>query len=94
MSNSNNGNPSNSIGAKNTNYISLEKTDGSGKENNDFNCLEIRTSQKDRVYHDQFRFISVIGRGGFGKVILSQYKLSSEYFAIKALKKDFLISHN
>jgi hypothetical protein len=34
-----------------------------------------------------FRLISVLGRGHFGKVILSQYKQSNEYYAIKALKK-------
>lgn len=34
-----------------------------------------------------FRLISVLGRGHFGKVILSQYKSTHEYYAIKALKK-------
>lgn len=34
-----------------------------------------------------FRMVSVLGRGHFGKVILSQYKASSEFYAIKALKK-------
>lgn len=34
-----------------------------------------------------FRLISVLGRGHFGKVILSQYKANGEYYAIKALKK-------
>lgn len=34
-----------------------------------------------------FRFVSVLGRGHFGKVILSQYKSSNEFYAIKALKK-------
>ena len=34
-----------------------------------------------------FRLISVLGRGHFGKVILSQYKSTGEYYAIKALKK-------
>uniref|UniRef100_T1J1B0 protein kinase C n=1 Tax=Strigamia maritima TaxID=126957 RepID=T1J1B0_STRMM len=41
---------------------------------------------------DNFRFISVLGRGHFGKVILSQYKNTSEYFAIKALKKGDIIA--
>lgn len=36
---------------------------------------------------NSFRLISVLGRGHFGKVILSQYKQSNEYYAIKALKK-------
>jgi hypothetical protein len=36
---------------------------------------------------DSFRLISVLGRGHFGKVILSQNRTTKEYFAIKALKK-------
>ncbi len=34
-----------------------------------------------------FRLLSVLGRGHFGKVILSQYRATGEYYAIKALKK-------
>lgn len=41
---------------------------------------------------ENFRLISVLGRGHFGKVILSQYKNTGEYFAIKALKKGDIIS--
>ncbi|XP_021947882.1 serine/threonine-protein kinase N isoform X4 [Folsomia candida] len=41
---------------------------------------------------DNFRLISVLGRGHFGKVILGQYKLTNEYFALKALKKGDIIS--
>ncbi|XP_060535747.1 serine/threonine-protein kinase N isoform X4 [Cylas formicarius] len=43
---------------------------------------------------DHFRLISVLGRGHFGKVILSQYKNTGEYFAIKALKKGDIISRD
>lgn len=42
---------------------------------------------KDTVGLSSFRLISVLGRGHFGKVILSQFKPSGEYYAIKALKK-------
>ncbi|KAH9507371.1 Serine/threonine-protein kinase N2 [Bulinus truncatus] len=43
---------------------------------------------------DDFRPISVLGRGHFGKVLLSQYKKSGEYFAIKALKKGDIIARD
>ncbi|KAK4316981.1 hypothetical protein Pmani_011882 [Petrolisthes manimaculis] len=43
---------------------------------------------------DQFRLISVLGRGHFGKVILGQYKNTGEYFAIKALKKGDIIARD
>lgn len=39
-----------------------------------------------------FRMISVLGRGHFGKVILSQLKVNQEYYAIKALKKGDILS--
>lgn len=41
-----------------------------------------------------FRLLSVLGRGHFGKVILSQYKPTNEYFAIKALKKGDIIARD
>ncbi|XP_074655904.1 serine/threonine-protein kinase N2-like isoform X2 [Tubulanus polymorphus] len=41
---------------------------------------------------DNFRCITVLGRGHFGKVLLSQYKNTGEYFAIKALKKGDIIA--
>ncbi|XP_014663556.1 PREDICTED: serine/threonine-protein kinase N2-like isoform X2 [Priapulus caudatus] len=41
---------------------------------------------------DNFRCISVLGRGHFGKVLLSEYKNTREMFAIKALKKGDIIS--
>lgn len=40
---------------------------------------------------NDFRLISVLGRGHFGKVILAQYKNRNEYYAIKALKKGDII---
>lgn len=36
---------------------------------------------------NSFKLVSVLGRGHFGKVILSQYKSTGDYYAIKALKK-------
>jgi len=43
---------------------------------------------------DNFRLISVLGRGHFGKVILAQYKNTGEYFALKALKKGDIIARD
>ncbi|GFN73542.1 serine/threonine-protein kinase n2 [Plakobranchus ocellatus] len=47
-----------------------------------------------RLKMDDFRPISVLGRGHFGKVLLTQYKRTSEYFAIKALKKGDIIARD
>ncbi|XP_025111624.1 serine/threonine-protein kinase N2-like isoform X3 [Pomacea canaliculata] len=43
---------------------------------------------------DDFRPISVLGRGHFGKVLLTQYRRTNEYFAIKALKKGDIIARD
>ncbi|CAL8332108.1 unnamed protein product [Lota lota] len=41
-----------------------------------------------------FRLIAVLGRGHFGKVLLSEYKKSGTMYAIKALKKGDIVSRD
>lgn len=53
-----------------------------------------RHSQSLGMNLDSFRLLSVLGRGHFGKVILSQYRNTGEYFAIKALKKGDIIARD
>lgn len=53
-----------------------------------------RHSQFSGMSMDNFRLLSVLGRGHFGKVILSQYRNTGEYFAIKALKKGDIIARD
>lgn len=53
-----------------------------------------RHSQSMGMNIESFRLLSVLGRGHFGKVILSQYKNTGEYFAIKALKKGDIIARD
>ncbi|XP_008853622.1 serine/threonine-protein kinase N1 isoform X2 [Nannospalax galili] len=40
---------------------------------------------------EDFKFLAVLGRGHFGKVLLSEFRSSGELFAIKALKKGDII---
>lgn len=53
-----------------------------------------RQSQSMGMNIESFRLLSVLGRGHFGKVILSQYRNTGEYFAIKALKKGDIIARD
>ncbi|KAM6963099.1 serine/threonine-protein kinase N2-like [Aplochiton taeniatus] len=41
-----------------------------------------------------FKCIAVLGRGHFGKVLLSEYKSTGEMFAIKALKKGDIVTRD
>lgn len=43
---------------------------------------------------DNFRMLSVLGRGHFGKVILCQLRTNNQYYAIKALKKGDIINRD
>ncbi|KAL0280061.1 UNVERIFIED_CONTAM: hypothetical protein PYX00_001469 [Menopon gallinae] len=53
-----------------------------------------RHSQFTGMSLENFRLLSVLGRGHFGKVILAQYRNTKEYFAIKALKKADIIARD
>ncbi|EEB05592.1 AGC/PKC protein kinase Pck2 [Schizosaccharomyces japonicus yFS275] len=43
---------------------------------------------------DSFNFISVLGKGNFGKVMLAESKKTKNLFAIKVLKKSFILEND
>lgn len=43
---------------------------------------------------DDFHLVAVLGKGNFGKVMLAQEKNTKIYYAIKILKKDFILEHD
>ncbi|XP_072347385.1 serine/threonine-protein kinase N2 [Scyliorhinus torazame] len=52
------------------------------------------TQLKSSLSLDDFKLIAVLGRGHFGKVLLSEYKKSGQLFAIKALKKGDIVARD
>lgn len=63
-------------------------------DTNRHSAVECSTTPYTGMTIDNFRLISVLGRGHFGKVILAQYKNTGEYFALKALKKGDIIARD
>ncbi|KAK2838094.1 hypothetical protein Q5P01_015306 [Channa striata] len=47
-----------------------------------------------KMHMEDFRYISVLGRGHFGKVLLAEFKKSGKLYAIKALKKRDIVSRD
>uniref|UniRef100_A0A673G1I4 protein kinase C n=1 Tax=Sinocyclocheilus rhinocerous TaxID=307959 RepID=A0A673G1I4_9TELE len=61
----------------------------------DFCCC--RDEEEEEQFHfslKDFKCVAVLGRGHFGKVLLAEYSITGEMFAIKALKKGDIVTRD
>uniref|UniRef100_A0A087XY31 protein kinase C n=1 Tax=Poecilia formosa TaxID=48698 RepID=A0A087XY31_POEFO len=58
-----------------------------------FDVVSLRASRGPLCLQD-FKLIAVLGRGHFGKVLLSEYKKTGSQYAIKALKKGDIVARD
>ncbi|XP_071028329.1 serine/threonine-protein kinase N1-like isoform X3 [Oncorhynchus clarkii lewisi] len=65
-----------------------------GRPTRTLSTSSLRRQSKGPLCLQDFKLIAVLGRGHFGKVLLSEYKRTGSVYAIKALKKGDIVARD
>ncbi|KAK2868574.1 hypothetical protein Q7C36_000445 [Tachysurus vachellii] len=79
-----------------TDILHLDQTENSSSLNDcsSEESREHKELQPERKCLEDFKFLSVLGRGTFGNVILSELKGTDEVYALKIMKEDNIWAHD
>lgn len=80
--------------AKDIQSLSLIEAEFIYDKKDDSEVMTTETASKRTINLEAFKIIKVIGKGSFGKVFLVRDKASGVLYAMKVLKKDYIIRKN
>uniref|UniRef100_A0A672KFZ5 protein kinase C n=1 Tax=Sinocyclocheilus grahami TaxID=75366 RepID=A0A672KFZ5_SINGR len=75
----------------------FSKQQGEGISSTRQSIIEKADEEEEEQFHfslKDFKCVAVLGRGHFGKVLLAEYSITGEMFAIKALKKGDIVTRD
>lgn len=71
-----------------------DSPDDQSVESNESNDINLGNTHNPAAKASDFEFLSVIGKGSFGKVYMAKHKFEDKIYAIKVLKKEAIIRRN
>ena len=78
---------------ENIQYVEPELMNTSGNNKSGESTLVFKSSTAGSTVNNfhEFELLKVLGKGAFGKVMLCQLKGTMEYYAVKSMRKEYLI---